>query len=512
MLRSVVSVRTALGAALGLASFACGGQSLYGLDAGDDGGDAGDGSVVHPALDAAGSPDANPGLPDTGVVTLPDAGPPNPDAGSTKCLNPTPILVGGQDTGYDLCAGGVTRRRAIKTCPSLLPRTTPNPCDYDGGVQGACRTDQDCTSVPYGLCNPNQAGCYCQGGCVADSDCPSGEICECGDPVGACVPADCNAGTCAPGFDCADFTANPGCPGKTFACTTPQDTCFSDSDCDGGACSLTRPSGTSRSCQPIGCAIGRPFLVDDEPRLPSVVARQDWSASCDPDLALSPSLRARLAAEWTRIARMEHASIAAFARFTLQLVALGAPHDLVAQAGRAMADETEHARLAFGLASAYGGEAIGPGPLAVDGSLAGIDLLQLVETTFLEGCVGETVAAVEAREALERATDPRVREVLEIIARDETRHAALAWKTVAWALRVGGDDVRRALARASERVLGEDQGAERSDEADLLPHGVMGEGLRRQLRKEVIREIVVPCVQAMATPAPAPLDHLHPLA
>ena len=34
------------------------------------------------------------------------------------------------------------------------------------------------------------------------------------------------------------------------------------------------------------------------------------------------------------------------------------------------------------------------------------------------------------------------------LAADEGRHAALAWRTVAWALRVGGDDVRAAVTAA----------------------------------------------------------------
>ena len=515
MLRSVVSVRAALGAALGLASVACGGQSLYGLSAADDGGATGDGSVDHPTPDGGtGIPDATPvppdvAVPDTGVV-LPDGDTPHPDAGAFKCVDPTPILVGGQDTGYDLCAGGVTRRRANKTCPNLLPRTGANACDTDAGSMGTCRTDSDCASYAYGTCNGGGgplSGCFCRAGCVVDTDCPTGEMCECGDPIGTCVPSTCNAGTCAPGFDCADFTSAPGCPGKSFACTTPQDACFSDSDCGGGKeCSLTPPSGTSRSCQAPNCAVGRPFLVDDEARLPSVLARDDWSAACEPNLVLSPVLRARLAAEWTRIARMEHASIAAFARFTMQLVALGAPHDLVAQAGRAMADETNHARLAFGLASAYGHEAIGPGPLAVNGSLDGIDLLQLVETTFLEGCVGETVAAVEAREALEHVRDPRVREVLEIIARDETAHAELAWKTMAWAIRVGGDEVRAKIEETLMRVIAEPRIALAAREEALLVHGVVSDAIRADLRREVLLAIVAPCARSLAArPAPTSL-------
>ena len=65
-----------------------------------------------------------------------------------------------------------------------------------------------------------------------------------------------------------------------------------------------------------------------------------------------------------------------------------------------------------------------------------------------EGCVGETVAAVVASEQLARATDPAVRAALARIAADEARHAELAWRTVSWAVKVGGPDVRAAVEEA----------------------------------------------------------------
>ncbi len=58
---------------------------------------------------------------------------------------------------------------------------------------------------------------------------------------------------------------------------------------------------------------------------------------------------ARQARQWTETARLEHASIAAFARFVLQLMALGAPAELVAADVLATiaTDEARHAELAW---------------------------------------------------------------------------------------------------------------------------------------------------------------------
>ncbi len=72
--------------------------------------------------------------------------------------------------------------------------------------------------------------------------------------------------------------------------------------------------------------------------------------------------REALGAAWLRNALMEHASIAAFARFTLELLAVGAPADLIRDSNAAASDETRHAELCFALASEYLGESEGPGP------------------------------------------------------------------------------------------------------------------------------------------------------
>ena len=69
----------------------------------------------------------------------------------------------------------------------------------------------------------------------------------------------------------------------------------------------------------------------------------------------------RLAAAWLEIAQLEHASIAAFASLSLRLLAAGAPAELVTASHRAALDEVEHARIAFELASVYGGRRVGPG-------------------------------------------------------------------------------------------------------------------------------------------------------
>ena len=89
----------------------------------------------------------------------------------------------------------------------------------------------------------------------------------------------------------------------------------------------------------------------------------DVGRSVSEPAPLSPASRRALARLWTESARGEHASVPAFCRLSLSLLALGAPARLVEAAHRAALEEIEHARLAFSLAGAYAGVPVGPGPL-----------------------------------------------------------------------------------------------------------------------------------------------------
>ena len=167
---------------------------------------------------------------------------------------------------------------------------------------------------------------------------------------------------------------------------------------------------------------GRPFSVDGEARLP----------------ALAAPVADELANYWAQLARAEHASVASFARFAIQLQGLGAPPQLVREALQAARDELRHAELCVALASRFAKRPIHTGPLSIAGALArpqGVDELEaVVRSVVLEGCIDETLAAHEAARSAELSRDPQVAAALRGIAADEARHASLAWRFVAWAL------------------------------------------------------------------------------
>jgi hypothetical protein len=164
-----------------------------------------------------------------------------------------------------------------------------------------------------------------------------------------------------------------------------------------------------------------------------------------------------------------------------------------------MADEIEHARLAFGLASAYAGERLGPGPLDVETALeAATDARAILDGLIVEACVGETLAAIEAQEAAAHATDPVVASVCRRIAEDELRHAQLGWRSLRWLLD-GADTPLRAHALATLDAAVHDVGRTppRGLPIGLRRHGVLDDALRMQVRAKALESLVVPCVAAL---------------
>jgi hypothetical protein len=247
------------------------------------------------------------------------------------------------------------------------------------------------------------------------------------------------------------------------------------------------------------CGVGRPLRIDG--RAVTAEARRgpnDWSSmrsAARPSTPSSPADRAVLRDGWLHDALFEHASAASFARFALELMALCAPPDLVRRAHQAAIDEVAHAELCFALASRHAGEPLGPGPVSLDGLEIRRDLATLARETVLEGCVGETVASLVAEAQLAVATDPEAREALTIIAADEARHAELAWATVAWAMRIGGERVRAAVAEAfaeAHRHLPTIHTA-----PDLTAHGRLDEATAARLANDALRQVVIPCAGAL---------------
>jgi hypothetical protein len=145
---------------------------------------------------------------------------------------------------------------------------------------------------------------------------------------------------------------------------------------------------------------------------------------------LGPVSARTAAGAWlARAAWLEAASIHAFIRLARELEQHAAPPALVRWALLAAGEEVEHTRAMSRLAARYGGRA--PIPEVAPPVARSLEALAIENAA--EGCVRETWGAAIAEWQSRTARDPEVRAVFATIARDEARHAALAWAIDRWA-------------------------------------------------------------------------------
>jgi hypothetical protein len=460
------TLRISLLVSMGIVPVACGGTSISGHQTGEPGGDGGSGGSAQAGTKShagtattggssvvitGGTSTGGTGIVTAGTGVIIEGGSPDrvctspqvdPHTGLVSCNEgffhrPTVTLCQENFGGApaDCGAGGAS---GAPSCPDpvVLPRADGTvPCTGNHSV---------CEQFEYGYCNESLVGGgppprTCYSGCVTDADCGADAICLCDSAAsptgGTCHPASCRVDEDCPSGLCANYERI--CNTDGFSCVTSQDECLSDADCPSGVCGAFRTCDSKYQC-------GRPFLVDARPRFAPITHSTSWRAvdQLQPRVDhLTAVERAALAAHWSHLGQLEHASIAAFARFQLQLLALGAPAELVESCTAALADETAHTRLCFELASAYAGRAVGPGPLDIAGSVEASSLGDIVDLVLVEGCFGETSAALEAFEAAAGAVDPVICATYQRIAEDEQRHAELAFRFVRWALRHGTAEV-----------------------------------------------------------------------
>src|SRR5688572_8373791 len=160
----------------------------------------------------------------------------------------------GKETGFAICSNGMRHRPKATACPNQLPRLggntaylrTISPFVYElppEKQRAFCLSDDDCTELPYGHCEPwlpPGTGTGCTYGCLSDSDCGAGELCLCGSPVGHCAQASCRTDAdCKAGFVCGEYMPAGGLCGKggAFACQTERDECAGGCK---GYCSIER--------------------------------------------------------------------------------------------------------------------------------------------------------------------------------------------------------------------------------------------------------------------------------
>jgi hypothetical protein len=200
----------------------------------------------------------------------------------------------------------------------------------------------------------------------------------------------------------------------------------------------------------------------------------------------------RAADAWAEIALGEHASIPSFARFVMELVAVGAPPELLTRAAAAISDEVRHARMAFSMAGELLGHPVGPSEIDISGALTKQpEIPDICIAAFVDGCIEEGIAAEQARLAAAECSG-RGANIWRIVAKDEYSHAELAWSSVEWMLTKQpkvASNLRGQLQQVKyslhNTVLNEDR-------EGLLKYGIVSRRRIAQISVEAFAEKIYP--------------------
>ena len=234
--------------------------------------------------------------------------------------------------------------------------------------------------------------------------------------------------------------------------------------------------------------------------LPPVQESSQW-VDASFELPNAANVPLGLGRQWRENGRTEHASVASFARLTLDLMALGAPPALIIAANQDALDEIHHTEACFALAHAIDGQAESPGPFPEAQRahslprLRTLALAELAVLSLVDGALHEGVSARIIAKLARRSTNATIRAILKQIAADEGRHAAHGWDVVEWCLEQGGASVAHALSgavRALPRQLNSDLPEPARDGA-WEAWGIHGQALEREeysaARADVVQRV-----------------------
>lgn len=144
----------------------------------------------------------------------------------------------------------------------------------------------------------------------------------------------------------------------------------------------------------------------------------------------TPSPSGHVVGAWlAQAACLEAASALAYARLARDLELYGAPERLVEGSARARLNELRHARIVGRLAERFGVRPVTPPPAE---HLPLRSLVDVAIVNIVEGFVRTTYGATAAEYRARSAGNAEVREVMQEIARDELRHAELAFDVAVW--------------------------------------------------------------------------------
>ncbi len=207
--------------------------------------------------------------------------------------------------------------------------------------------------------------------------------------------------------------------------------------------------------------------------------------------------RRRAADAWCQIALGEHASVPSFAKFVLELVAVGAPPGLLERAAAAIADEVRHARMAFDMATELLGRPVGPSSIDVAGAVTRQpELAEVCLATFSDGCIEEGIAAEQARLAAALCSGKPAR-IWTTVAAEEESHAELAWSAVEWMLSRQPDLAERMSIRLEQIRASLDETVIEEDREGLIEFGILPRRRMLDVARSAFTEQIYPRAQRL---------------
>jgi hypothetical protein len=198
---------------------------------------------------------------------------------------------------------------------------------------------------------------------------------------------------------------------------------------------------------------GRQIRRAGRKKLPSLNSRgKGWSVT--PALYAESDLRGNIGEFWRQTGRTEYASVVAFLRLAMDLIAVGSPPNLVLDATNDALDEMRHAQNCFAIAQAFDGNTMRPAAFPVPakgtrlfhGRL--LSLCRIGISAIIDGALYESVSARTMAKMSKKCDDENLRQKLKEIAEDEFRHSAHGWDIANWCIVEGGELVLLAIHSA----------------------------------------------------------------
>lgn len=208
----------------------------------------------------------------------------------------------------------------------------------------------------------------------------------------------------------------------------------------------------------------------------------------------SEEQRTKAAQYWAKVAMMEHASVASFSRFSLELMSVGAPIELLALAHQAALDEVKHTQISLSIANQFNSASFAPGSFPISSKVVDSafgNMKKIAMAAALEGCIEETLAAAIVFYQAEHFGDNQ-KVALRSVALDEANHAAFAWRAVQW-MASTSPEVHAAVSEVFvERAQRYESIPQPVAPSTLQRLGLLDQGMIANLQHAAWHQVVVP--------------------